>query len=477
MVAIRSRRSMHQSLALLVALAALLACSLPPTAQAASPTLALSPSVGPPTTVATASGSGFASAEQIALGFDDRVVERFTALADGTFTESFTVPALAIPGNHTVSAKGASSGTATATFLVRTDWPTARFDPGGTGFNRYENVISPSNVGSLQVAWSVKTAGPLFRTPIVVGGKVYVVGQVGSTSEGAVYAFDATTGARLWKQTGSGEPPFEPAVADGRLFVGFLFGHTLRAYDATTGTLLWSANGPNLSPTVVGGVVYAADDLDSLWALDAATGHKLWVTHVPFGGYGFGLAVADGVVYVGGNDVNGTAPVYAYDAATGALLWRTPTGGRVIATPAVARGMVFVGSSDNSHVFYALDARTGRIRWTATTGGGIDASAAVGKGVVYFGSADHNLYAYATATGQQLWAAPTGESITASQSVALANGVVYVSSDSTAYAFDAATGQQLWSFQAGSGAHSPSIVNGTMYVASDDARLYAFRPV
>jgi hypothetical protein len=140
----RSGRSTRRAAVLLAALVGLVASSFPGTALAAAPTLALSPTVGPPTTVATASGSGFASAEQIALGFDDRVLERFTALADGTFTEGFTVPAWATPGDHTVVARGASSGTATATFLVRTDWPTARTRAGQrTPPNRISTTATP----------------------------------------------------------------------------------------------------------------------------------------------------------------------------------------------------------------------------------------------------------------------------------------------------------------------------------------------
>ena len=54
---------------------------------------------------------------------------------------------------------------------------------------------------------------------------------------------------------------------------------------------------------------------DKVNALNAATGAKLWsyATGGPVGS----PAVANGVVYVGSNDEN----VYALDAATGAKLW------------------------------------------------------------------------------------------------------------------------------------------------------------
>jgi len=75
--------------------------------------------------------------------------------------------------------------------------------------------------------------------------------------------------------------------------------------------------------------------------------------------------------------------------------------------------------------------------WTATTGNWILSSPAVANGVVYVGSWDHKLYAFkADGRGQltclPLWTATTGNAIASSPAVA--NGVVYVGSDKL-YAF------------------------------------------
>lgn len=359
---------------------------------------------------------------------------------------------------------------ATAT-TVRTDWPTARFVPEGTGHNPYERTISPSTVEDLELAWSVQTEGFLFSTPIVVDGVVYVAGQIGVTGGAGLYAFDAGTGEALWMRREGGQPPSDLAVAEGKLYVSFLTDHALRAFDASTGDLLWEAPGPTGAPTVVDGVVYAADNLNGLWAIDAQTGRKLWAAHSP-GGYGFGLAVADGKVYVGGDQ--DIAPVSAYEASTGALVWRTRTGGYVGPTPAVVGKRVFVGSGDG--LFYALHAKTGRILWTAETEGGGFSPAAVATGAVYVGSQDSNVYAFDADTGEELWVAPTGGGITGSHATIVANGVVYVGSlDDSEYAFDAVTGERLWSYQTGGGVLKQSVVNGTLYVTSVDTHLYAFR--
>ena len=58
------------------------------------------------------------------------------------------------------------------------------------------------------------------------------------------------------------------------------------------------------------------------------------------------------MVYVGSYDNR----LYAYSAATGALLWSATTGNAIGSSPAVANGMIYVGSDDSSLYAYALNA-------------------------------------------------------------------------------------------------------------------------
>lgn len=82
---------------------------------------------------------------------------------------------------------------------------------------------------------------------------------------------------------------------------------------------------------------------------------------LPHGPFFSSPVVAAGVVYVGGTDGN----VYAIDAASGHLRWRVDTGDGVSSQPAVARGIVCVGSVVNAIEgrFSALDAASGRELW------------------------------------------------------------------------------------------------------------------
>lgn len=71
------------------------------------------------------------------------------------------------------------------------------------------------------------------------------------------------------------------------------------------------------------------------------------------------------------------------------------------------------------------------------------------------------------------WSFETGEGIRSSPTVV--DGMVYVGSDDTnLYAVDAATGTEQWAFETGGGVRSsPTVVDGTVYVGSKDGNLYA----
>ncbi|HYC19963.1 MAG TPA: PQQ-binding-like beta-propeller repeat protein [Candidatus Bathyarchaeia archaeon] len=88
-------------------------------------------------------------------------------------------------------------------------------------------------------------------------------------------------------------------------------------------------------------------------------------------------------------------PVVGPVLSNGQLKWNYTTGGYVDSSPAVANGVVYMGSLDNNT--YALNAYTGAKLWNYTTGGHVWSSPAVVNGVVYVGSNDGNVYAIGNA--------------------------------------------------------------------------------
>jgi outer membrane protein assembly factor BamB len=104
------------------------------------------------------------------------------------------------------------------------------------------------------------------------------------------------------------------------------------------------------------------------------------------------------------------------------LKWSYTTGSYVVSSPAVANGVVYVGSYDGN--VYALQAKTGAKLWSYATDNSVDSSPAVANGAVYVGSWDHNVYALNASTGVKLWRYATSSAVESSPAVA--NGVVYV---------------------------------------------------
>jgi outer membrane protein assembly factor BamB len=83
------------------------------------------------------------------------------------------------------------------------------------------------------------------------------------------------------------------------------------------------------------------------------------------------------------------------------LRWKFKTGGKIEASPVIANGVVYVGSSDRK--FYALDAKTWGLKWAFTAGGAIRYAAAVWNNRVYFSGRDNHVYALDAETGELVW--------------------------------------------------------------------------
>lgn len=176
--------------------------------------------------------------------------------------------------------------------------------------------------------------------------------------------------------------------------------------------------------------------------------------------------------------------------------WAFKTEGPITASPAIADGMVYIGSLDTN--FYAVDQQTGRQKWKFKTEGPIASSAAVTNGLVYFSSNDGVFYALAADNGSVKWrfatergerrfeakglhgTKPAGQTIPDpfdhfTSSPAFFNGRVYFGSgDGNIYALDAQTGVLQWKFGTQDVVRaSPAIANNTVYIGSWDSYLYA----
>lgn len=189
--------------------------------------------------------------------------------------------------------------------------------------------------------WSYHVDGATYWRPAIAGSSVYVQSQAPG-----VVSLDATTGDVEWTFDAD-EYPTSPTVVDDVVYVLDQASGTAYALAGVDGTELWSYDVGDrgaASPVVSDGLVVGygrRDDEWSMWAVDAETGEERW-RRTGADSNALSPAVADGRVYT----TAGTT-VKARDLADGALVaersFPAPGG---FTDPVVADGVVFVGGEE-----------------------------------------------------------------------------------------------------------------------------------
>src|SRR6266849_5216373 len=180
------------------------------------------------------------------------------------------------------------------------------------------------------------------------------------------------------------------------------------------------------------------------------------------------------------------------DGKTGWVL-RLP-GGRPIATPAYADGMLFVGGGYGSHEFYAVDAETGKIIWQIQTGDDGPTAAVVADGLVAFNTESCTLIVVDERRGRVVWQELLGDPLMSQP--AIDKGVLYMAHPAATgrpqkrvefhpraawpggshrlLAADLKTGRHIWEQEiSGDVITAPVISDGTVYFTTFDGNSYA----
>lgn len=345
------------------------------------------------------------------------------------------------------------------------DWTQFGYDPADTRCQPFEKILSPKTVGQLHLNWQVTSAMFGSAVPAVVNRVVYAASEY---PDNKLYAFKATTGAQLWSAsipTIIGTNPSALAVADGFVYVSVNFSlYTFRAETGKPGWTFTTGSYLQTPPAISDDVVYVASQDSHLYALRAGTGKLLWSATIAGSFVPGPVAIANRAVYVAAGNA-----LESFSAKTGKLLWSVPFPVSASA-PVYANGLIYIGGSDFD--VHAFDARTGAQVWKAATGNIVNPSVAVDRTTVYVGSGDGLLYAFNARTGAKRWSAATNPGDAIFAAAAVANGVVYVpsacscgfDSENHLFAYNAETGARLWSYAPGYPVYTaPVVVNGQLY--------------
>jgi outer membrane protein assembly factor BamB len=195
--------------------------------------------------------------------------------------------------------------------------------------------------------------------------------------------------------------------------------------------------------------------------------HLLWTASTDDAGTGPGsVSIANGHAFLGGFSPGN---LWSWNTSDGSFRWKAPVDNILESTPAVGSGRAFIES--NAGTLYAFATATGAELWSQPTGGAVTSPALV-NGVVYAEGRD-DMNAYSAATGTLLWSTTVVGQVLSNPAVA--GGQVFVSSESRGLlALNAATGALLWARQIGSlQIASPAVGHGTVYQCSNRG-LFAF---
>lgn len=207
---------------------------------------------------------------------------------------------------------------------------------------------------------------------------------------------------------------------------------------------------------------------------DGRTG---WVLRLPGGRPIATPAYADGMLFVGGG--YGSHEFYAVDAETGKIIWQIQTGDDGPTAAVVADGMVAFNTE--SCTLVVVDERRGRVIWQEWLGDPLMSQPAIDKGVLYMAhpaatgrpvkeaefhprpatpGGSHRLLAAELSTGRHIWEQEiAGDVITAP---VISDGTVYFTTlAGTSYALNAADGSVVW-VKANAATSAPVIANGQL---------------
>jgi parallel beta-helix repeat protein len=183
-------------------------------------------------------------------------------------------------------------------------------------------------------------------------------------------------------------------------------------------------------------------------------------------------AIADGIVVIASQDNF----VRALKESDGSSLWSFFSGDEIIASPSIANGRVYIPSTDGK--IYCLNLSNGALIWNYRTGATEFSSPVISDNTLFMGSGFPNtkIFALNALNKQLLWETPVEQIVYASP--ALSGGKLIIGCNSGKYyALDQATGEIIWSYQAGGQVmlSSPLVVDDSAYLLPGGTNLSFYR--
>ena len=345
-----------------------------------------------------------------------------------TLRRRAALAALASPGGDGyATASEAESALTRATALESAGpppWPLFRGAPTRVGARP-----SPAeSLAGLGLLWQAPL-GAVMAQPLLTEDLAIV-----ATADGRLVFLDRARGTPVHEAKLASALESSPALLGRTLLLGTDDGEVV-AVDAIDGRVLYrvklgevvrSSPLPQDDRVYVGAV--ESKSVGALVALDARTGKSVWKRKL--GPVFSSPALAGGLLLVGSDDES----LHGVDAQTGALAWSRPLSARVRATPAVLGDVAVV--ADFKGRVAAVKAVDGSVLWSQELGQPIYSSAALTPALCVVGCHDGHVYGLSLASGERMFDVATGGPVVSSPA-ALGDRFLAASTDGQLYLFDA----------------------------------------
>ena len=303
-------------------------------------------------------------------------------------------------------------------------------------------------------------------------------------------------GREAWRVELPGPVRAGIAVAGAEVFLGTNDDRFV-AFDAADGAVLWERRlglQTRAAPAVTRDAVYVAERDGELLALDRRDGSEKWRFEAD-SAFVAAPVVYEGAVYVGA----WSGALYALDARDGAVLWTLQAPGSIATAPAIHDGLMALPTGDRTVLI--VDLETGRVRLDFDAGQTVTASPAFADGLALVATAKGRLIAidpeaveYLLEEGARFWRRqfflwglqgepPTQKGLvwerrpsrgSALSPPAALDGAVYTASrDGRLYAYAVSDGALLWEYDTGAWAgSSPAVAGDFVYVGNDAGEIH-----
>jgi outer membrane protein assembly factor BamB len=356
--------------------------------------------------------------------------------------------------------------------MIQYDWVSYQHDPEHTNYNPGPGPSAPN------IKWKTKIPG-VSGYPIAFNGLLFV------GARGTTYALDGGTGEIVWTADLSGQVT---KIDETYMMIGSTcvliedgsivweapadIGDTLQSFSYNIGyvpelKMFMGARGRTLG--VEGGKAWNLPDPSQPPTLAWSVTDQM---NIMTGFWVYG----DGKAFSGSND----GFLYAFDAQTGDLLWKTAATSMFFYCMTYYNGRIYFGGLDNN--LNCWDANTGELLWTynpQTWYGQWSLVLGAAHGMIYGKNQDTYLYAINADTGQLVWRAK-GPGIGYSNKITISGDKIYTQMGEYQYrdfltgeyafpeynCYNALTGELIWTLplETGAPANSDCAAYGNLYL-------------